>query len=220
VLIVDKVEFTFPSTLKCQFSFQVPTGKVLVIMGKSGSGKSTLLNLIAGFYVPTSGTITFNDMLFNPLKPANRPISMLFQENNLFEHLTVTQNVALGIHPGLKLSSIQSQQVSETLEKVGLAAKQNQLPNQLSGGQRQRVALARCLVRNKPLLLLDEPFTALDSKTKFELLKMIKEFQIAQNITLLFASHQREEADMIADNFIEIDHGNIINQGAMNELNM
>jgi thiamine transport system ATP-binding protein len=204
MLIVDNLEFAFSPTQKWNFSFAVPAGKSLAIIGESGSGKSTLLNLIAGFYTPSAGSIIFDQKILTHLSPAQRPVSMLFQENNLFEHLTVAQNIALGIHPGLKLSATEWQQVAEMIKKIGLHKKNDQLPSNLSGGQRQRVALARCLLRNKPLLLLDEPFTALDMKTKFELLSLVKDFQQSQNITLLLVSHQEDETTALTENFIEL----------------
>jgi len=185
MLLINNLEFAYSSAEKWRFSFKVPDNRNIAILGASGIGKSTLLNLIAGFQQPLSGDIIFNQQRLNDLPPAQRPISMLFQENNLFEHLTVKQNIGLGLNPSLKLSAQQLQSIEEILEKVSLANKLDVFPNDLSTGQRQRVALARCLLRNKPLLLLDEPFSALDQTTREELMRLVKEFQHKQNATVL-----------------------------------
>ncbi|MGP4879766.1 ATP-binding cassette domain-containing protein, partial [Klebsiella pneumoniae] len=117
---------------------------------------------IAGFLPPASGSLLINGEAHNATPPAQRPVSMLFQENNLFNHLTIRQNISLGIHPGLKLSREQQAQVTAIAGQMGIDALLERLPGELSGGQRQRAALARCLVRQQPVLLLDEPFSALD----------------------------------------------------------
>ncbi len=138
------------------------------MLGPSGAGKSTLLNLIAGFLPPASGSLRINGEVHNATPPAQRPVSMLFQENNLFNHLTVRQNISLGIHPGLKLSREEQAQVAAMAGQMGIDALLERLPGELSGGQRQRAALARCLVRQQPVLLLDEPFSALDPALRQE----------------------------------------------------
>jgi thiamine transport system ATP-binding protein len=113
--------------------------------------------------------------------PSRRPVSMLFQENNLFTHLTVRQNIGLGLNPGLKLSSAQNTKLEAIASTMGLDALLDRMPDQLSGGQRQRVALARCLVREQPVLLLDEPFSALDPALRQEMLALVKRFVIASS---------------------------------------
>ncbi|SUB18459.1 Thiamine import ATP-binding protein ThiQ [Pantoea agglomerans] len=115
--------------------------------------------------------------------PARRPVSMLFQENNLFPHLSVQQNMALGLHPGLKLSAGQRQQLAALADQVGLGDLLTRLPGELSGGQRQRVALARCLLRDRPVLLLDEPFSALDPALRGEMLQLVRSVCEARSIT-------------------------------------
>ncbi|WP_275272735.1 ATP-binding cassette domain-containing protein, partial [Pantoea ananatis] len=136
--------------LPMRFSLHAGRGERLAILGPSGAGKSTLLNLIAGFLPVSQGSLTINGVDHTNSVPAQRPVSMLFQENNLFPHLSVEQNLGLGLHPGLKLTSDQRQQVTTIAQQVGLSEMLSRLPGQLSGGQRQRVALARCLLRDRP----------------------------------------------------------------------
>lgn len=192
------------------FSFTIPKGSIAGIIGESGAGKSTLLNLIAGFYAPSSGDIYFEGQRLNDLPPAKRPVSILFQENNLFEHLSVEQNIGLGLHPGLKLSASQWDAVSNIIIRMGITGKNKALPNELSGGQRQRVALARCLLRNKPILLLDEPFTGLDVRTRLDLIDLVKQFQRAQNTTVLLVTHHKEESLALADLFVEVEKSAVL----------
>ncbi len=148
--------------LPMRFTLDVARGERIAVLGPSGAGKSTLLNLIAGFLPPASGSLLINGEVHNATPPAQRPVSMLFQENNLFNHLTIRQNISLGIHPGLKLNREQQAQVTAIAGQMGIDALLERLPGELSGGQRQRAALARCLVRQQPVLLLDEPFSALE----------------------------------------------------------
>jgi len=155
------------------FVLQVEQGERLAIIGESGAGKSTLLNLIAGFETPTSGQILLNDCDHTQTQPAERPVSMLFQDNNLFPHLTVAQNIGLALAPSLSLNATQQQQVREIAEKMGIEPLLSRRADQLSGGQKQRVALARTLLRDKPILLLDEPFSALDPIRRHELQQFI-----------------------------------------------
>ena len=155
--------------LPMRFTLSVQQGERIAVLGPSGAGKSTLLNLIAGFLQPASGSIAIDNRDFTDAPPAKRPVSMLFQENNLFTHLTVRQNIALGMHPGLRLNDAQREKLEVIAAQMGIAEFIDRLPGELSGGQRQRVALARCLVREQPLLLLDEPFSALDPALRQEM---------------------------------------------------
>ena len=148
--------------LPMRFSLTVERGEQVAILGPSGAGKSTLLNLIAGFLTPASGLLTLDGVDHTTTPPSRRPVSMLFQENNLFSHLTVAQNIGLGLNPGLKLNAAQQKKMHAIAHQMGIDNLMARLPGELSGGQRQRVALARCLVREQPILLLDEPFSALD----------------------------------------------------------
>lgn len=195
------------------YDLTVDRGSCIALIGPSGGGKSTLLNLIAGFVDPVSGDILFEGRSLLSLAPQNRPVTMLFQEHNLFPHLTASENVGLGLHPGLKLDSGQKTQVAEALAHVGLDGLGDRLPAQLSGGQRQRVALARSLVRNKPLLLLDEPFSALDPGRRQQMLALVDQLRQERGLTVLMASHAPDDARSIASQIAYIEEGRIIVSG-------
>lgn len=199
--------------LTMSFDFSVTSGECVAIMGPSGAGKSTLLSLISGFQFPKTGTIELNgqDHTFTP--PAQRPVSMLFQENNLFAHLTIRQNIGLGLQPSLCLSTKQMQVVEQIAAHVSLTEYLDRLPAQLSGGQRQRAALARCLVRNQPILLLDEPFSALDPALRHEMLTLLKTVCMEKSITLLMVSHNVNDALQIAPRTLVVAAGEIAYDG-------
>lgn len=191
------------------FVLQVEQGERLAIIGESGAGKSTLLNLIAGFETPASGQILLNDCDHTQTQPADRPVSMLFQDNNLFPHLTVAQNIGLALAPSLLLNATQQQQVREIAEKMGIEPLLSRRADQLSGGQKQRVALARTLLRDKPILLLDEPFSALDPIRRHELQQFILDICIERNLTLLMVTHQLEETKNLFTRVVEIREGQV-----------
>ena len=191
------------------FVLQVEQGERLAIIGESGAGKSTLLNLIAGFETPASGQILLNDCDHTQTQPADRPVSMLFQDNNLFPHLTVAQNIGLALAPSLSLNATQQQQVREIAEKMGIEPLLRRRADQLSGGQKQRVALARTLLRDKPILLLDEPFSALDPIRRHELQQFILDICVERNLTLLMVTHQLEETKNLFTRVVEIREGQV-----------
>lgn len=191
------------------FVLQVEQGERLAIIGESGAGKSTLLNLIAGFETPASGQILLNDCDHTQTQPADRPVSMLFQDNNLFPHLTVAQNIGLALAPSLSLNATQQQQVRDIAEKMGLESLLSRRADQLSGGQKQRVALARTLLRDKPILLLDEPFSALDPIRRHELQQFILDICVERNLTLLMVTHQLEETKNLFTRVVEIREGQV-----------
>ena len=191
------------------FVLQVEQGERLAIIGESGAGKSTLLNLIAGFETPASGQILLNDCDHTQTQPAERPVSTLFQDNNLFPHLTVAQNIGLALVPSLSLNTTQQQQVREITEKIGIEPLLSRRADQLSGGQKQRVALARTLLRDKPILLLDEPFSALDPIRRHELQQFILDICVERNLTLLMVTHQLEETKNLFTRVVEIREGQV-----------
>lgn len=204
--------------LPMRFTLSARAGERLAILGPSGAGKSTLLSLIAGFLAAKSGELQLNGGDHRATAPAQRPVSMLFQENNLFPHLTVAQNIGLGLHPGLKLSHPQKKQLQDIAQRVGLTGHLPRLPHQLSGGQRQRAALARCLVRQQPILLLDEPFSALDPALRKEMLRLVDEVCAERNITLLMVSHSIEDAAHIAARSLLIVDGRVYWDGSSAQL--
>lgn len=195
------------------FNLTVNAGERIAILGPSGAGKSTLLSLIAGFLPTEQGTLILNGKDHTKTIPAKRPISMLFQDNNLFPHLTVRQNIGLGLDPGLKLTDTQKRGLENRAKQVSLNEYLDRFPSQLSGGQRQRVAIARCLVREQPILLLDEPFSALDPALRIEMLVLLEQLCEEKNLTLLMVSHSLEDAIKIASRAIVIDNGTIVYDG-------
>lgn len=200
--------------LPMRFSFTADAGERIAVLGPSGAGKSTLLNLIAGFLSPASGAVILAGNNHTRTPPAKRPVSVLFQENNLFNHLTVRQNIGLGLHPGLKLNDAQREETESLAGKMGLMEYLERLPGELSGGQRQRVALARCLIRKQPILLLDEPFSALDPALRKEMLNLLDTQCRERNMTLLMVSHSLEDALSIAPRSLVVRDGRIIWDGA------
>ena len=204
--------FLADDALPMTFDLQVVAGERIAIVGPSGAGKSTLLNLIAGFVLPTQGNIWLNGENHTRSAPYERPVSMLFQENNLFPHLTVQQNLALGLKTSLKLTALEQDQIERVADAVGLTSFLSRLPNSLSGGQKQRVALARCLLRDKPILLLDEPFSALDPELRMDMLNLIDELCHSKNLTLLLVTHQPSELTGKVERMLRIENGRISQQ--------
>ena len=201
--------FLADDALPMTFDLQVVEGERIAIVGPSGADKSTLLNLIAGFVLPTRGEVWLNGENHTQSAPYERPVSMLFQENNLFPHLTVQQNLALGLKTSLKLTALEQDQIERVADAVGLTSFLSRLPNSLSGGQKQRVALARCLLRDKPILLLDEPFSALDPELRMDMLNLIDELCHSKNLTLLLVTHQPSELTGKVDRMLRIENGRI-----------
>lgn len=195
------------------FDLKVAKGECLALLGPSGAGKSTLLNLIAGFEVPGSGRVAIGGRDVTNLSPAERPVTSLFQEHNLFAHLTVSENVGLGLDPGLRLGPAERAAVDEALQRVELAGMGGRLPAQLSGGQRQRVALARSLVREKPLLLLDEPFSALDPGLRRGMLDLVDQLRRERGLTVVLVSHNPQDAQHIAARTAFLYEGRVVAQG-------
>lgn len=223
MLDVSELSYHYPekntSTPVLSFSFSAKPGSITAILGPSGAGKSTLLSLLCGQLTPSAGAVRFDNDDFTYKTAHQRPLSILFQEHNLFSHLTVFDNIALGISPSLSLSHEQKAQVINAAEKVGLGDYISRQPSQLSGGQKQRVALARCLVRNRPLLLLDEPFSALDPSLRGDMLQQIKALAHTVGTTILMVTHHPHDAKAIADNVLFIDNGKVFYHAEIAELN-
>lgn len=197
------------NTMQLTFDLEVEKGEIVALIGPSGAGKSTLLSLIAGFLKPDSGELFIDSQRIDRQLPAERPLSVLFQDHNLFPHLTVFENIGLGLHPGLKLSHEDKESIVVAASRVGIQKYLDRLPENLSGGQKQRVALARCLIRKRPLLLLDEPFSALDPALRKDMLTLVKNLAREQQTTVLMVTHSPEDALKIADKCAFIADGKI-----------
>jgi thiamine transport system ATP-binding protein len=180
--------------MKMRFDLAVERGTLLSIIGPSGAGKSTLLSLIGGFERPDGGQVLVDGDDITDLRPADRPCTTLFQDHNLFAHLSVERNVGLGIDPNLRLSDAQHAEVRQALADVGLAGMEHRLPGQLSGGERQRAAIARCLVRHRSILLLDEPFAAVGPGLRREMLDLVRDLQARLGLTVLMVTHDPGDA--------------------------
>lgn len=192
-----------------RFDCALPQGRIIAIAGPSGAGKSTFLNLLAGFEQPDRGRVLLAGQDVTGLHPAERPMSLVFQDNNLFAHLDLFTNIGLGISPSLKLSAQDRQRVSEALARVGLPGFEKRKPGTLSGGERQRAAFARALVRDKPILLLDEPFAALDPGLRSGMVELLKTLHRETGNTVLIVSHDPAEVQRLADHAVFIDGGTI-----------
>ena len=196
MLLIEDLQFGYSSepASNMHFDLSVKDGELLSLIGPSGSGKSTLLSLIAGFLSASRGRIVLDNNELQALPVAERPVSIVFQQHNLFPHLDLYTNVALGIDPSLRLLPGQIDAVRDALARLGLSNMQRRKPGELSGGQRQRVALARALVRRRKILLLDEAFAALGPAMRAELLELVKALVGEHDMTALLISHQPSDA--------------------------
>ncbi|MGH6761256.1 MAG: ATP-binding cassette domain-containing protein [Phyllobacterium sp.] len=214
---MDKVRFSYGDA-SMQFDFSIEAGQIIAIVGPSGSGKSTLLNLIAGFESSQTGQVIIADQDVTHLPPSRRPISMVFQDNNLFAHLDVEANVGLGRSPNLRLSENDRTAVGKAIERVGLSGKEKRKPEALSGGERQRVAIARALVRNQPVLLLDEAFGSLGPALRQQMLELIRDLQTETGMTVLMVTHNPGDALQLDADLFFLENGTISATGPAREL--
>jgi len=217
MLTLQSVNYHYQKEL-FTFDFAAKQGDIVALMGPSGAGKSTLLALVAGFIEPTDGDIVAGAQSLVGLEAHQRPLAMLFQEHNLFAHLTVRENIGLGLHPGLKLNAEQKQSVVDAAEQVGVGEYLDRLPEQLSGGQRQRVALARCFVQPHRIWLLDEPFSALDPILREEMLALVHKLAKERNITVLMVTHHIGDARSIANKFAFVAQGKVLVADTIDQL--
>jgi thiamine transport system ATP-binding protein len=193
MLALAEVIFAHPGqSSSYRFTMEAAAGSVTAIRGASGSGKSTLLDLVAGFLSPASGSVRIDGRDVTALSPEERPVSILFQSETVFEHLSAARNVALG------LRGSDPARIASALAKVGLPAIGSQRASTLSGGQKQRVAIARTLLRDRPVLLLDEPFSALDDETRVAMRTLVLELTRKHKWATVLVTHHADDIAAIA----------------------
>lgn len=199
-------------------NISIPRGKLVALLGPSGSGKTTILRMIAGLEQPDSGDILIDGKVVNDIPGSERGIGFVFQSYALFRYMTVFDNIAFG----LKIKKVPQEEikerVAELLKLINCEGLEDRYPSQLSGGQRQRVAFARALAPNPQLLLLDEPFAAIDAKVRFELRTWLREMITKLNITSIFVTHDQDEAIEVADDIIVTNEGRVEQSGTPSEL--
>ena len=199
MLRIKNLIYYYPNTdTTYGYTLELKPKEIVAILGASGSGKSTFFDLIAGFLSPLSGTISLDSNDFTAQRIEKRPLSILFQNNNLFEHLSVEKNIRLGVSKTLKAKEDEAKRVQEILGEVGLEGFGARIASELSGGQQQRVALARVLLRREPILLLDEPFAGLDEKTRIEMLSLVAKITHAHDLHTVMITHDVDDAKRIA----------------------
>lgn len=174
--------------------WQAAKGARIAVIGPSGAGKSTLLSVIGGFFAPASGRVLWDGVDLTKMAASARPVTTVFQDQNLFPHLTIAQNLGLGISPSLSLTQADHARIAASLDRVGLADMGPRKPAQLSGGQQSRAALARALLRARPILLLDEPFAALGPALKSEMLALVAELAGESAACVLMVTHDPKDA--------------------------
>mgnify|MGYP006119625351 FL=1 len=216
MLELNKLSFT-TSDFSAEYTFNIPKSGIYALVGESGSGKSTLINLIGGFLKVNSGSIFFKNKNLLNLSPSERPISSLFQNYNNFDHLTIFENIILGIDSSIGTSDFNKNKVKKVMNKLSLKMDMFKIVSDLSGGEQQRVSLARCWLRNKNLLLLDEPFNALDPGLRKDLFVQLTKMHIfnKSQITII-SSHFLDELVDIIDGIIFITNGSVLKNTIFN----
>ena len=217
MLEVADLALDYPD-FRARYTLMVPAGALCGLIGPSGGGKTTLLHAIAGFAEPAEGILRFagRDLMVMPV--AARPLSILFQDHNLFPHLTAAENIGLGISPRLRLDASDRERIADALGKVGLAGLEKRRPGELSGGQRQRVAIARALGRGRPLMLLDEPFGGLDPGLRREMIRLVDELRREQGLTVVLSIHTPEDLRGVADLLAFVAEGRVLARGSVDEM--
>jgi len=216
---VRNIDKKFPDVLAVDnASFGVKQGHLTALLGPSGSGKTTVLRMIAGLEQPDKGDIIINGQIVNDVAPSDRGIGFVFQNYALFRYMTVFDNIAFGLTVQKQGRQQIRSRVAELMELIGLTGLEKRYPNQLSGGQRQRVAFARALAPNPRLLLLDEPFAAIDAKVRIELRTWLKEMIHSLGVTSIFVTHDQDEAVTVSDQIIIMNSGKVEQSGTPLEI--
>ena len=209
MLEADRLRFTHPGAARhYELTFTAAPGEITAVSGQSGAGKSTLLDLIAGFLTPSSGTLTLDGADLIPLPPEARPVSILFQSETLFDHLTAARNLALGL-PKSAPRDEDDKRIAAALAEVGLPGIEAQRAATLSGGEKQRVALARTLLRDKPVLLLDEPFSALDDSTRSAMRDLVRGLTERHRWITILVSHHADDVAALATRRYRLEDGRL-----------
>jgi sulfate/thiosulfate transport system ATP-binding protein len=201
-----------------QVSVEIPSGSLTALLGPSGSGKSTLLRVVAGLERPDAGTVEIDGRDATALPPQRRGVGFVFQHYAAFKHMTVRENVAFGLKVRRRPKAEVRRRVDELLELVQLPGLAERYPAQLSGGQRQRMALARALAVEPSVLLLDEPFGALDARVRKELRAWLRRLHDEVHVTTVFVTHDQEEAMEVADRIVVMNHGRVEQVGGPRDL--
>jgi len=218
-IVLDRLTKRFgPLPVVDQVSLSLDPGELFVLLGSSGSGKSTILRLIAGLVVPDAGRILLHDRDFTRLPPQKRGVGFVFQNYSIFRHMTVARNIEFGLRIRGIGADERARRREELLELVGLGGLGRRYPSQLSGGQLQRVALARALAYGPEVLLLDEPFGALDAKIRVQLRRSLREIQKQLGVTTILVTHDQDEAFDVADRIGVLDRGRLLEQGTARDL--
>ncbi len=211
------------SYLTISTNISLEPDKIYAVVGPSGAGKSTFLNLISGFASISSGTITWNGEEISNLPPAKRSVSILFQDNNLFPHLSVWRNLALAVTHWPKISRDHEEKLKAVMSEVGILGLENRKPSQLSGGQQSRVALARVLLQKNKILLLDEPFSALGPSLKDQMLELIKKIAKNKKLLVLMVTHEPADAKKVTSQTLVVKdkkvHPPLITEKALDPIN-
>ncbi len=209
MLKINKLKYKIEKA-SFEFDFELKSSQLVGVIGKSGSGKSTLFNLLSGFLKPKEGSIYFSNINITNLKPFDRDISILFQDHNNFNHLTIFENIILGIDSDMKRTSNNLKLVRSIMKKVSLNIDLDKKVSNLSGGEQQRVSIARSLLRKKSILLLDEPFNSLDPGLRKILYEDIKTMSFSHKLITLISSHLIEELRNVTDKFLFIHQGKVV----------
>ena len=209
MLKINKLKYKIEKA-SFEFDFELKSSQLVGVIGKSGSGKSTLFNLLSGFLKPKEGSIYFSNINITNLKPFDRDISILFQDHNNFNHLTIFENIILGIDSDMKRTSNNLKLVRSIMKKVSLNIDLDKRVSNLSGGEQQRVSIARSLLRKKSILLLDEPFNSLDPGLRKILYEDIKTMSFSHKLITLISSHLIEELRNVTDKFLFIHQGKVV----------